>query len=114
MIFGKLREELLQSLNRFFPAAKVDINERRGVILELRAYLDEATFIEVYANALTGKKSLALISKGERLAGYDNYRFWHYHPPDNPDDHIPCSEPTIDLILSSFKDAFVKGKDSQA
>lgn len=108
MIFDKLKEELLLSLRSFFPAAKVDIKERRGVILEMRAYLDEATFIEVYANAITGKRSLAIISKGERLSGYDNYKFWHYHPSDNPDDHIPCSEPTMDLILSSFKDVLVK------
>lgn len=104
MIFDKLKEELLLSLRSFFPEAKVDIKERRGVIMEIRAYLDEATFIEVYANAITGKRSLTLISKGERLSGYNNYKFWHYHPFNNTDDHIPCSEPTIGLILSSFKD----------
>lgn len=114
MIFDRLKEELLQSLHSFFPAAKVDIKERRGVILELRAYLDEATFIEVYANAMTGKRSFALISKGERVTGYDNYRFWHYHPPDNPDEHIPCSEPTIDLILSSFQDLLVRSSGLRA
>lgn len=108
MIFDKLKEELLLSLRSFFPAAKVDIKERRGVILELRAYLDEVTFIEVYANAITGKRSFALISEGVRITGYDNYRFWHYHPPDKPGDHMPCSEPTIDLVLSSFKEILAR------
>lgn len=108
MIFGKLKEELLQSLRSNFPAAKVDVKERRGVILELRAYLDEVTFIEVYANSITGKRSFALISRGERITGYDNYRFWHYHSPDKPDDHILCLEPTIDLVLSSFKEILAR------
>lgn len=108
MIFYQLKEELLQSLCRCFPAAKVDIKERRSVILELRAYIDKATFIEVYANSITGKKSFALISEGKRITGYDNYRFWHHHPPDKPDDHIPCAEPTVDLVLSFFKDILIK------
>lgn len=108
MTFDKLKEELLLSLRSFFQAAKIDVKERRGIVLEMRAYLDEATFIEVYANAVTGKRSFSLILKGERVTGYDNYRFWHYHPPDNPDDHIPCSEPTIYSNLSSFKDVLVR------
>lgn len=108
MIFDKLKEELLQSLHRYFPAAKVDIKERRSVILELRAYIDKESFIEVYANTINGKKSFALISEDRRLTGYDNYRFWHYHPPDKPDDHIPCAEPTIDLVLSFFKEILTK------
>jgi hypothetical protein len=45
LIFDKLKEELLQSLRRYFPAAKVDIKERRSVILELRAYIDKESFI---------------------------------------------------------------------
>lgn len=108
MIFDKLKEELLQSLRRYFPAAKVDIKERRSVILELRAYIDKESFIEVYANSITGKKSFALISEDRRITGYDNYRFWHYHPPDKPDDHIPCAEPTIDLVLSFFKEILTR------
>lgn len=103
-----LSKELLQSLRRYFPEAKIDSKERRGVIFELRAYLSEDTFIEVYANWLTGKRSFALIAKKMRISGYDNYKFWHHHPPDNPDNHIPCSEPAIDLILSYFKDVFVR------
>ena len=109
MILDKLKEELLQSLHCVFPAATVDIKERRSVILELRAYIDKATFIEVYANSITGKKSFALISVDKRIMGYDNYRFWHYHPPDKPDAHIPCSEPDIDSMLVSFKEA-LKGR----
>jgi hypothetical protein len=39
----------------------------------------------VYFNALTGKTSYALIQKGRRIAGMDNYRYWHRHPAGAPD-----------------------------
>lgn len=108
MILDKLKEELIQSLQYYFPQVKIDTKEKRGIIFELRAYIDEATFIEVYANTLTGKRSFALILKGERVIGYDNYRGWHYHPPDDPNNHIPCIEPYINSIFSSFKEALKK------
>lgn len=83
-----LKNELLQSLEKHFLSARIESKERRGVILALRAYIDEETFVEAYANSITGKKSFALISKGTRLMGFDNYKLWHFHPPDNPDDHL--------------------------
>ena len=44
-------------------------------------FIDADTFVTVYFNALTGKTSYALIHHSQRVAGYDNYRFWHHHPP---------------------------------
>lgn len=40
--------------------------------------------------------------------GYDNYRFWHYHPPDRPKDHIPCEEPEIKEVLREMKEVMLK------
>lgn len=108
-MLNKLRDELLQSLMRHFPEAKIESKERRGVVFELRAYVGGDTFIEVYANGLTGKRSFALIAKNMRISGYDNYKFWHHHPPDNPNNHIPCDELSIDSIISGFKDT-IEGK----
>lgn len=104
MILEKLKEELIQSLNRHFPTAKINIKEKRGIILELRATISEKTFIEIYANVITEKRSFSLISDGVRITGYDNYKLWHYHPPHAPNKHLPCPEPEIDKIFSSFKD----------
>ena len=57
---------------------------------------------------LTGKTSYALIHHGQRVAGYDNYKFWHYHPLGEMDRHVPCTEPTpgeaiAKLALASAK-----------
>lgn len=103
-MLDKLKQELYQALNKYFPSAKIENAERRGIILEMKAYIDEKTFIEIYANIATGKRSFVLISDMRRIAGYDNYKFWHYHPPDTPSDHLPCKEPTVDFIISKFKE----------
>ncbi|MBZ0191452.1 MAG: hypothetical protein K8F34_07135 [Candidatus Kuenenia stuttgartiensis] len=102
-MLGNLKNELFQLLEKYFPSIRIDSKEKRGIILEVRAHIDEATFIVVYANAITGKRSFALISKGERIIGYDNYKFWHYHPPGEPNSHIPCDEPSIESIILEFK-----------
>ena len=107
-MLNELKEELLRSLREHSPGAKIESEERRSIIFELRAYVDEDIFIDVYANVLTGKRSFALIAKNERISGYDNYKFWHYHPPDNPNSHIPCDELSIGSIISSFKEVMEK------
>jgi hypothetical protein len=62
--------------------------------------ISEYVFVEIYYNALTGKKSYALINKGVRIFGCVNYKFWHLHPVDNPSEHIPCDEPTMQDVFS--------------
>ena len=100
----KLKQELYQALGKYFPLAKIENIERRGIILEIKAFIDERTFVEIYANIVTGKRSFALILDNKRITGYDNYKFWHYHPPDVPSKHLPCNEISADLIISKFKE----------
>lgn len=107
-MLDKLRQELYQALNKYFPSAKIEDTERRGIILEIKASVNERTFIEIYANIATGKRSFVLISDNKRIAGYDNYKFWHYHSPDAPSEHLPCKEPTVNFIISKFKEALDK------
>lgn len=107
-MLNELKEELLLSLRRHFPDAVVEHRERRGVVLEIRAHIDEVTFIEIYANSITGKKSFSLISGSARITGYDNYKFWHSHPSDDPGQHLRCEEPAVDHVVTSFKDVIQK------
>jgi hypothetical protein len=102
MTLREFRRALVAALGRHFPRAKVTIAESRSVTLTCKAELTEDTFIAVYYSALTGKTSYALIRHGQRMTGYDNYRFWHHHPVEAPDDHVPCAEPTPEKAIAEL------------
>ncbi|MGA9348164.1 MAG: hypothetical protein WBW48_05075 [Anaerolineae bacterium] len=103
MMITEFKELLLATIATYFPTAKVESTERRTAILQVRVTIDEETFADVYFNALTGKKSYALVFHGQRVMGYDNYRFWHYHPFDDPEAHIPCEEPSTEDVIAEMK-----------
>lgn len=88
------RQALREAVAEYAPEAKVMLEEKRGIILEGRVELGADSFIAVYFNALSSKTSYALIRHDRRLSGYDNYKFWHYHPPGEVSRHIACEEPT--------------------
>lgn len=94
MTLEEFRLALMEALIRHFPNAEVTITQSRGMALTGRAELAPDTFVAVYFNSLTGKTSYALIHHGLRVAGYDNYKFWHYHPLGEMGRHVPCAEPT--------------------
>ena len=99
MSVAEFRQAVTNCAEQFFPQAKIELEERRGVELRLRVHVDETTFINVYYSGLTDKKSYALISANQRIFGYDNSRFWHCHPSDNPQQHVACAEPSPEQVF---------------
>jgi len=87
-------QALMQAVEKHAPEAHVELEEKRGILLEGRLDLDRDKFVAIYFNALTGKTSYALIWRNRRLAGYDNYKYWHYHPAGEVSRHVACAEPT--------------------
>jgi hypothetical protein len=110
MTLAEYREALLDTLGQCFPQAKVTLSESRGLVLTCRAELAEDAYIAVYFNALTGKTGYALVHHGRRVAGCDNYRFWHRHPADAPDQHIPCNAPEPGQVLEEFARIWQQGR----
>jgi len=102
MTLGEFHRLLIAAFRRHCPQARVTIDESRGISLSGQAELAPDTFLAVYYNALTGKTSYALIQRGQRKAGYDNYRFWHRHPLEAPADHISCDEPSLDDAIAEL------------
>ena len=102
MTLAEYGEALVDALGRCFPQAKVTLSDVRGITLTCRAEVADDTHIAVYHNGLTGKTSYALVHHGGRVAGYDNYRFWHRHPADAPDQHIPCGAPEPAQVFEEF------------
>jgi hypothetical protein len=105
MTIAEFKQILLSAIKNCFPEADIVIKERRTVVLEARVEIDEETFVNVYFNALTNRKSYALIFRGERVMGYNNYKFWHYHPFGSPEKHVRCQEPKVGKVFKEMKEA---------
>jgi hypothetical protein len=55
---------------------------------QLRVFLTDLSFIDVYHHQLSGKTSYAQILDDRRVFGADNKRgFWHWHPREDPAQH---------------------------
>ena len=102
MTLKEFRQALTEAIRLLFADAELVVTEKRGISLTCRAELRTGAFISVYYNALTGKTSYALIFDGQRVAGYDSYRFWHYHPADTPAQHVACAEPALEDAIGEL------------
>lgn len=104
------RNTLVSVVKHNFPEGDIIITDRRQITVEARVKILEDVFIEVYYNALTDKKSFALIKKNQRVFGYDNYKYWHVHPMEDIKAHLPCEEPSIEKILEEMKEIILSKK----
>jgi hypothetical protein len=56
--------------------------------LQLRAYLFDESFIDVFYNQQSGKITFAQIRENRRIFGADNKKGWHWHPLEDPGKHL--------------------------
>jgi len=97
--------KLRSALARHLPEAQIVLERQRSVLIQGRIVINDGLFLSVYFNALTSKTSYALIHNGQRVMGYDNYRFWHFHPFGSPNQHLPCEEPSVDTAIAAVASA---------
>ena len=102
MNINQFETTLRKSVWYHFPKAAFRVLQQRSIILRATVSINEKTFVQTYFNSLTDKTSYALIYKQERVMGYDNYRFWHYHPMGETQRHIPCNEPSIEDAIAKI------------
>lgn len=92
-----------RAAERFFPGAQVIVLEELPFYLKARISLGEEEFIEIRINTRSKRISYALIQRGMRTAGFDNLGGWHYHPRENPGDHIRTAAPSLKKVLAYLK-----------
>lgn len=67
--------------------------DRTDNIICLKLLIDNEFFIQIYGNTEKDKLNLTLVFKKSRLYGYDSESGkYHYHPFNNPDNHIFINE----------------------
>ena len=101
-MFASLDEflaELTTLMEELFPAAQIQTVYSRIDRITLRLVLDVSLFVDVYFNADNARFDFSLIKEGDRVFGYDNLKSWHYHPFEDPNQHISCSQPSLRHIV---------------
>ena len=98
--------DLKEALAKTFPQARLDILLRTSKSLKLNIFIENTVFISVRYNSRNGRKDFALVSERKRVFGYDNLKEWHFHPKEDPNNHIPCDEPSTDQILLEMKNVY--------
>lgn len=63
--------------------------DRTDNIVNMKMFIDNELFIQIYGNTKKDKLNLALVFKRKRIYGYDSEGGkYHCHPFDDPDKHI--------------------------
>jgi hypothetical protein len=101
---AEFKRQVAEASADYFPYARLNFTEQRGIKVQGRIVIDDANLIDVYYSALKGKTTFALVRMGRRIFGYDNLRGWHRHPVENPDQHVACPEPTPRQGLREIKE----------
>ncbi|MFZ3091085.1 MAG: hypothetical protein WA240_10755 [Nitrospirota bacterium] len=95
--------EIKTPLKKYFAEYRFEFLLKTSKSLKANIYLRENLFIAVRYNARNERMDFALIQNNQRIFGYDNLKEWHYHPFENPDEHIPCDKPSMDKIFSDIR-----------
>ena len=74
---------------------------------QLRVFLTDLSFVEVYYHQLSGKTSFAQIINDRRIFAADNKRgFWHWHPHEDPSLHVESAGAiTFEEFISKVEQA---------
>jgi hypothetical protein len=98
--------EIKTSLRKHFPEYRIDFLIRTNKSLKANIYIEDNLFIALRYNARNERIDFALIKNNQRIFGYDNLKEWHYHPYENPSNHIHCERPSIEKIISDIKKVY--------
>lgn len=94
--------EFLSLKNKFFPTSEIDLIYKRIDKASLRIKISTILFIDVYANTATRRYDFSVIKDRKRIFGFDNLEGWHFHSFNAPDDHINCTEPSLQHIFQEL------------
>ncbi len=95
--------EITALLKKHFKEFSIEILLETPKSLKVNIYLAKDIFIAIRYNLRNERTDFALIHNSQRIFGYDNLKEWHYHPYENPSEHIPRDKPSLDKIITDIK-----------
>jgi hypothetical protein len=76
---------------------------------QLRIFLTDLSFIDVYYHQISGKTAYTQIRDDRRVFGSDNKKGWHWHPYEDLQRHEPADdEITFDNFLKQVEENLSK------
>ena len=96
--------ELLRALAKVEAIERVALRSE-GPVAHGWAYVTAEMFLAFYYNEKTGTIAFALVNGHDRIWGIDRdeIRGWHFHPLDNPTEHIGIEPLAISEIVARLK-----------
>ena len=89
---GEFSKEVIRICSESKIAKSWNVKIHEDVVVRIRIFLVEGSFIDIYYNAETEKISFAWIRNNKRVYGVDNLEYWHVHPIEDPERHIKSGE----------------------
>ncbi|MEW6618652.1 MAG: hypothetical protein AB1422_04785 [bacterium] len=96
-------KEIINVASKSELVESFEVNILDDMIVKIRVYLTDGTFIDIFYNADTQKIAYALIKNKKRIFGIDNTDGWHLHPFKSPEIHQTCNSITFQEFLYSVE-----------
>ena len=104
MDLAQFESELTKAISPLPYVTDIDIKKRTDISLQGKIQLKQSYKLSVFFNEAFFIISFNLIFRNKRIWAIDrdNRVGWHEHPIENPIEHKPIDELTINQIVDSF------------
>ncbi|MBS1249508.1 MAG: hypothetical protein MAG431_01088 [Chloroflexi bacterium] len=97
MTSSEYAEKVLNTFNSTPFISSAFVANFGATWIKIRAFLADASYIDVFFNEVTRKTAYSWIKDDSRILGADNTQGWHWHPFEAPETHAPVEE-TVSLL----------------
>jgi len=85
-------ENVRRICNASKAVARVESYGETPRVARIRVFLINFTFVDIYYNQKTGTTTFAQIRRDQRIFGADNKNGWHWHPREDPSQHLESND----------------------
>ena len=83
----EFERQIRETCANSFIVARIKILTVSLEHIQLRIFITDFSFIDIYYHQVNGKTAYAHIRDDQRIFGADNRKDWHWHPYEDPQRH---------------------------